>query len=129
MKPHFYKGRIFLVLGLSALMAACAGPGPRPEGEMQSARSAIEAAEADNAREYEPVMLKRAQNKLAEAEELLEDRKNREAKRKLDEAKVDAELASARTETAQARVAVEELNRNIEAMRERINGEQAGGQQ
>jgi tRNA G46 methylase TrmB len=124
MKPHLNKGRVFLVLGLSGLLAACAGPGPRPEGEMQTAQQAIERAQANDARQHEPVLLNQAQNKVADAQELIKEEEYREARRTLEQAAVDAELAMARTETEQARIAVEQLNQSIEALRKQLDERQ-----
>lgn len=124
MKPHLNKGRVFLVLGLSGILAACAGPGPRPEGEMQSAQNAIQSAQSNNAREYEPILLNDAQNKVSDAELLIEEREYHEARRLLEQAAVDAELASARAETGRAKAAAEEINRSIEQLRQQINSEQ-----
>lgn len=124
MKPHLNKGRVFLVLGLSGMLAACAGPGPRPEGEMQNAQQVIQRAQASEARQYEPVLLNQAQNKLADAEELIEEKEHREARRLLEEAAVDAELAMERAETKQVREAAEQLNQSIEALRQQLNQQQ-----
>ena len=129
MRPHFNKGRVFLVLGLSAVLTACAGPGPRPEGEMQNARTVIQRAEANDARQHEPVLLNQAQTKVADAQELIDDEEYDEARRVLEEAAVDAELALARTETEQARIAAEELNKSIEALRNQLNRQQPSQQQ
>lgn len=124
MNPHVNKGRVFLVLGLSGILAACAGPGPKPDGELQNAESAIERAQASGAREHEPALLNRAQGKVADAEELMEAEEYEEARRVLEQAAVDAELATARTETQQARDAAEELNESIEALRRQLDDRQ-----
>jgi len=108
-------------LGCTVVLAGCAGPGPRPDSELLSAASAIEQAEASQARQYEPVLLNQAQNKIADARELLDREEHDRARRLLHQAEVDAQLAGARSETAKARQAVDEINRNIESLRTQMN--------
>ncbi|SFL90302.1 DUF4398 domain-containing protein [Marinobacter zhejiangensis] len=104
-------------LGLAAMLAGCASQGPRPDSELMSASSAVEQAEASLARQYEPVLLNEAQNKIADARELIDREENDQARALLKQAEVDAQLAAARSETAKARQAVEEINKNIEQLR------------
>ena len=124
MNPLVHKVRVCLVLGLTGVLAACANPAPRPDGEMQVAQSAIQTAQSNDARQHEPVLLNQAQNKVADAENLIEQEEYREARRVLEQAAVDAELATARTETEQARLAAEQLNESIEALRKQLNERQ-----
>lgn len=124
MKPHQYLGRTALITGLALTIAACAGPGPRPDGKLQTAESSIQQAESSDAREFNPILLNDAQNKVADARELMEQERYREAEVLLDQAAVDAQLAGARSETDKARSAVEQLNENIETLRQRMQAEQ-----
>lgn len=124
MKPHQYLGRTAVVLGLSATIAACAGPGPKPDSELQTAQAAVQRAEASDAREFNPVLLNDARNKIADAEQLMEGEDYREARRLLEQAELDARLAGARSETDKAEQAVEEVNDSIDKLRQRLNSEQ-----
>ncbi|MEX0605698.1 MAG: DUF4398 domain-containing protein [Marinobacter sp.] len=124
MKPHQYLGRTVVIFGLAATLAACAGPGPKPDSELQTAESAIQQAEASDAREFNPIILNDAQNKVADARELIEQEKYPEAERLLEQAEVDAQLAGARSETDKARDAVQQLNKNIETLRQQMQAEQ-----
>lgn len=124
MKPHQYLGRTAVILGLAMTIAACAGPGPRPDGKLQSAESAIQRAEASDAREFNPIMLNDAQNKVADARDLIEQERYSEAEQLLERAEVDARLAGARSETSKAKDAVEQLNQNIETLRQQMQAEQ-----
>lgn len=107
--------------GLALVLGGCAGPGERPSADLQSADSALQQAVAADAREYQPVLLNDAQNKVADAKNLIDKEQFRKAERLLEQATVDAQLAGARSETAKARQAVEEINRNIEEQRQRLN--------
>ncbi|WP_404365517.1 DUF4398 domain-containing protein [Marinobacter sp.] len=112
------------IIGIAVAVGGCASPGERPSGKLQTAESAIQQAVASDAREFEPVLLNQAQNKVADAEELIETEEYQKAARLLEQAAVDAQLAAARSDTAKARRAVEEINRNIEALRQRVEESQ-----
>jgi hypothetical protein len=112
------------ILGIAAIVSGCASSVERPAGELQAAESAIQQAVSSDARDFEPVLLNQAQNKVADAEELIEQEQYLEAGRLLEQAAVDAQLAGARSNTAKAQQAVEEINGNIEALRQRIEDRQ-----
>ncbi|SHK02184.1 protein of unknown function [Marinobacter antarcticus] len=112
------------ITGIALTIGGCASPGEPPDSELQSAESSLQQAVAADAREFEPVLLNNAQNKLADAKNLIEQEKFIAAERLLQQASVDAQLAGARADTAKARLAVEEINRNIESMRKQINQDQ-----
>ncbi|TGN41090.1 DUF4398 domain-containing protein [Marinobacter confluentis] len=112
------------VLGIALLVGGCASSVERPVGKLQTAESSIQQAVSSDAREFEPVLLNRAQNKVADAEGLIDSEKYLEAGRLLEQASVDAQLAGARSETAKAQQAVEEINSNIEALRQRLQQRQ-----
>ena len=118
------SGKVALLAGLALALGGCASPGERPDADLQSAESALQQAVAADARQYEPVLLNDAQHKVADAKGLIEKEEYQNAERLLQQASVDAQLAGARAETAKARQAVEEVNRNIEALGQRINQSQ-----
>ncbi len=124
MKPHQYLGRTAIIFGLAVTIAACAGPGPKPDGKLQAAESAIQQAEASDAREFNPIILNDAQNKVADARDLIAQENYSEAGQLLEQAEVDAQLAGARSETEKAKSAVEQLNQNIETLRRQMQAEQ-----
>ncbi|MCL7944247.1 DUF4398 domain-containing protein [Marinobacter sp. ATCH36] len=112
------------ILGIAVVVGGCASSGERPDGQLRTAESAIQQAVSSDARNFEPVLLNQAQNKVADAEEMIEAEKYREANRLLEQATVDAQLAGARSDTAKAQQAVEEINSNIESLRQRIEDRQ-----
>ncbi|WP_372985918.1 DUF4398 domain-containing protein [Marinobacter sp.] len=120
MKPHNHYARTLILLGLTATLIGCAGPGPRPDSQLQWADTSIQQAEAADAREFEPILLNEAQNKLADARELIDREEYGRAERLLEQAAVDAQLAGARAETEKARRAVAEINSSIENLRKQM---------
>ncbi|PXX90297.1 hypothetical protein DIT71_12415 [Marinobacter vulgaris] len=112
------------ILGIAVVIGGCASSAERPDGDMRTAESAIQQAVSSDARKFEPVLLNQAQNKVADAEELIEQEKYIEAERLLEQASVDAQLAGARSDTAKAKQAVEEINGNIESLRQRMENRQ-----
>lgn len=112
------------VMGAALALGGCASPGEPPESELRSAEASIQQAVSSDAREFEPVLLNQAQNKVADAEELIEQEQYQQAERLLEQASVDAQLAGARSSTAKAEAAVEEINRSIESLRQRIKTNQ-----
>lgn len=124
MKPTTHFIRTGIAGGLIIGLAACAGPGPRPDSQLQDAESSIQQAEATNARKYEPVLLNQARNKVADARELLDKQQYPQARRLLEQASVDAQLAGARSETEKARSAVEEINRTIKSLQAQLQNAQ-----
>ncbi|MEQ9546106.1 MAG: DUF4398 domain-containing protein [Marinobacter sp.] len=124
MNKHNYMLRASGILGIALAVGGCASPGERPDADLQTAEASIQQAVSADAREFEPVLLNQAQNRIADAEELIEREKYVEAERLLEKASVDAQLAGARSETAKAEQAVAEINQNIDALRERIDQRQ-----
>lgn len=112
------------ILGIALAIGGCASSGERPDAELQTAEASIQQAVSADAREFDPVLLNQAQNRVADAEELIEQEKYVEAERLLEKASVDAQLAGARSETAKAQQAVAEINQNIDALREQMEQRQ-----
>lgn len=121
---HRESARLTLVLCLATILAACATQEEAPVQAKTTAESAITSAEAADARQFEPVLLNRARNKVADAQQLIASEEFGEAERLLEQATVDAKLAAARAETAQARKAAEEIDQSIEQLRQRLNAAQ-----
>jgi hypothetical protein len=113
------------IAGIAIAVAGCAGSVEPPTGQKQTAESSIQQAVSADARNFEPVLLNQAQNKLADAEELMDvemtEANYQRASYLLEQASVDAQLAGARADTAKAKQAVNEINRNIESLRQRMN--------
>jgi len=124
MNKHFSKVGTAGLISAALVLGGCASSGERPDGDLRSAEASIQQAVSSDAREFEPVLLNQAQNKVADAEQLIEKEQYREAERLLEQAAVDAQLAGAKSDTAKAEQAVGEINRNIESLRQRIEDRQ-----
>lgn len=125
MKPINHLALPWLLVAMSALSVGCAGPGPKPDSELQAAESSVQQAESADARKFEPVLLNRAQNKVADARELIDREEYRKAERMLEQAAVDAQLAAARSETEKARRAVAEINRSIDELQDQLESNES----
>lgn len=112
--PHIRQAAI--VLGCVTFLAGCAGKVPKPDSQMNAARTAIEQAEAADARQYEPVLLNQATNKIVDARERIDKKEYDKATILLEQAEVDARLAEARSETKKSRDTAEEVTRSIDAL-------------
>ncbi|MCK0165219.1 DUF4398 domain-containing protein [Marinobacter sp. S6332] len=121
-----HKSKLYTagIAGIALTLSGCASPGKPPTAELQSAENSLQQAVAADAREFEPILLNDAQNKVADAKKMIDQEKYTQAERLLEQAEVDAQLAAARADTAKAKQAVEEINRNIESMRKQINQSQ-----
>lgn len=124
MNKHTSKAGTAGVLGAMIVLGGCASSGEPPESELRAAETSVQQAVSSDARDFEPVLLNQAQNKIADAEELIEREKYFDAERLLEQADVDAQLAGARANTAKAKQAVEEINQNIDSLRQRIEDRQ-----
>jgi septal ring factor EnvC (AmiA/AmiB activator) len=119
MKSGFEFRVLLIVLGLSAL-AGCGPAVQPPKGQLALAESAVDNAASAGGYEYAPVELKKAQDKLTEARLDMQKKNNASALRLLEQAEVDAQLASEKTRTAKTQQAVNELEKNIDLLRQEI---------
>ncbi len=100
-------------------MAACSSI-PAPTTDVALSDSAVKDAELAGAREYAPLELRRANEKLANANNAMHEEDYVAAKRWSNEALVDAELAEAKSYSEKSRIALQELRNNIDLMRKEI---------
>ncbi len=87
--------------------------------------SAIKDAELAGAREYAPLELRRASEKMANANNAMLEEDYALAKHWSEEALVDAELAEAKSYSEKSRIALQELRSNIDLMRKEISNAQS----
>lgn len=110
------------LISISALvaLAACGPAIPPPTGQLALTEGAVNKATAAQGYEYAPMELTKAQEKLTQARRDMQNEKNASARRLLEQAEVDARLAEEKAETAKTQLAVEELQQNIDLLREEI---------
>lgn len=102
------------------LLAACTSTPPVPNEELAVARSAVSSAEDAGAREYAALDLRRANQKLKQAEAAREAENYQQALHMAEQAEIDARYAAFRARSERANDAVEELERGIAQLRAEV---------
>jgi len=101
---------------LLLLIVACATTPPDPR-ILDNAHSAIGQAEAAGASEYAPLELRFANERLAAAQQALNNEREDDARRLAEQAELEAQLALARTRAALARAELQQKQRDLEQIR------------
>jgi hypothetical protein len=89
--------------------------------QIGAASSSIRGAEALGARDYAPVELRQAQQKLEAAQQALKAGDNARALRLAEQAKVDADLAEITALSEKSQAAVEQIRQSVETLREEMS--------
>lgn len=111
--------RMVWPLALAAIFALSACGTPRkPIESVSKAEMAVEKADSAKAAEHAPLELEMAREKLARAEEALDDGDHERAQRLADQALVDALLADAKAESVTSRENAQALRSSIETLRQ-----------
>lgn len=109
---------------ITASLSGCAtGPSDQEStaiAEINQARGVLEAAAKEDTRALTPGALKKAQDKLDQAQQLARNKKYQEAAWRAEEASVDAELALELAESQTAQDAAQELIQGIETLRDEM---------
>lgn len=107
-------------LGLLVMLAACASGAERPDQDLARAEAAIGQAEQAGARQYGPMVLDDAREKLAQARAAVAEEEMLVAQRYAEEAALAADLAAAKARTGKSQRAVDQLEKSIAVLREEI---------
>ncbi len=119
--------RCFLAAVLSISLGACATqPADPPTAALDAAQDAISRADHEQAAEYAGEELQQARERLAAANQAVDDGDMVRAERRAVEARLAAELAAARAEVAESREVNEELARSIAAIEEQADLDSGG---
>lgn len=110
------KIRLLAGIALLALVSACATT-PPDRSILDNARNAIEQAESARAEEYAPIELRYAHERLASADEALDNDRPDDARRLSEQAEIEAQLALARTRAAKARAELQNEQEDLEQIR------------
>lgn len=120
-----------LRVGLASLFAVLLAIGsvgcastPRPVAQLAAAEAAVQSAQSDEAGEFAPIAMDRAEEKLRRANDAMGQQNYALAKRLAEEALADAEFAQAATAKAQTEQSVKEMQIGIEMLREEIRRSQ-----
>lgn len=107
------------MLVVLAALGACASS-PEPVADLARAEASIEQAEKSGAREYGPVELDAATDKLASARAAVAEGEMVLAENYAEEAALAGELATAKARTGKADAAVKDMEDSIAVLREEI---------
>jgi septal ring factor EnvC (AmiA/AmiB activator) len=105
------------------ILAACASA-PEPVRDIARAEAGIDQAEQSGARQYGPVELDAARDKLASARAAIAEDEMVLAENYAQEATLAADLAAAKARTGKAQAAVKELEDSIAVLRQEIDRNQ-----
>jgi len=112
------KASALMLLALGGSFACASIPPPREQ--LAQARDKVRSAQTEQAGQYAPLELRKAQDDLDQAERAMREERNIEARRKAELARAEAELALARTQRARNEVAVNELTQTVSALEDEI---------
>lgn len=114
------------VLSLALASVACSSAPERPDQALTRAETSVELAEQNDAREFGPTPLQRAQDQLEQAQTAASDKDYEAALQLAERAELDAELALAQTNHQKAVLALLEIQESIETLRQEITRSQSG---
>lgn len=116
--------RLFILIASTTGLIACASNPPPPSQQILISRTVVNQAETAGAREFAPLELSRAKEKLRQAEEAAKAERNLLARYLAEEAEVDATLASTKARSERARQAQFELEQGLETLRQELDRQQ-----
>ena len=116
MKPLQKTLLISALLVSGSGLVACAGNDDRPDRLMAVTEDRIEQAKHQDADEYAPLALNRAKEYYSEAQMLIEDNKDDEARMVLEKASVEAELAMVTSRAEKTSQAALEIQRDLQLL-------------
>lgn len=117
----------FMALAMSAIVS-CTSTEPPPTAEISSAERAIQDAEQARVTEYALPELQEARSKLKAAQQAVEEENMDKARRLLQQSTIYVELAFAKAELQKAQAVNEEMEKNLNILREEMNRKSGGVQ-
>ncbi|WP_373874027.1 DUF4398 domain-containing protein [Pseudomonas tohonis] len=105
-----------LVAGGTVLIAGCAGNPPTEQFAVTN--TVVKSAVSAGAPQYAPVEMKTAQDKLAQAENLLREERYDEARRIAEQAEWDARVAERKALATKAQKTLEDAQKGVQQIRE-----------
>ena len=129
---QYAKGKLTgaLIVLSATMMIACASTSREPaQQHISNAQLTISQAEQSNARQYAPLDLRLANEKLADARDAFNNENYEKANNLAEEALVNAKLAASKSDTAKTRETVQNLQSSIAQLRQQIQVNQNQQQQ
>ncbi|WP_337961730.1 DUF4398 domain-containing protein [Pseudomonas sp. Gutcm_11s] len=105
-----------LALGSGLVLAGCAGNPPTEQ--LASANAVMKSAEAAGGPEFAPADMKSAQDKMSQAQLLIQDQQYDQARRLIEQAEADARVAERRALASKAQRGVEDAQQGVQQIRE-----------
>ncbi|CAN7664557.1 DUF4398 domain-containing protein [Pseudomonas solani] len=105
-----------LVAGGSALLVGCAGNPPTEQFAVTN--TVVKSAVSAGGPQYAPVEMKNAQDKLAQAENLLREERYDEARRIAEQAEWDARVAERKALATKAQKTLDDAQKGVQQIRE-----------
>ncbi|HEX4938432.1 MAG TPA: DUF4398 domain-containing protein [Candidatus Kapabacteria bacterium] len=105
-----------IVIPVLAAVAGCNTMEP-PEAELVQAKTQVQSADSAEGEQYAALSMKRAQEKIEQAEKAMEEKEYLKAQRLAQQAAADARLAEATAQTEKMKQALEEVNKNLDALK------------
>ncbi len=105
-----------LALGSGLVLAGCAGNPPTEQ--LASANAVIRSAEVAGGPEYAPADMKAAQDKMSQAQLLIQDQEYEQARRLIEQAEADARVAERRALAGKAQRSLEDAQQGVQQIRE-----------
>lgn len=117
-KPTFFPLRSGIVVLIPILGACASSNTPPPTAQISQAELAVESAAQAQATEYAPLELRKAQENMREARQLIDKEEFEQAERFAEKAIVEAQLAQAKAEAQVALNALDEVRNNINTLQQ-----------
>ncbi|MBD9485055.1 DUF4398 domain-containing protein [Pseudomonas sp. PDM14] len=105
-----------LAVSGSVLLAGCAGTPPTEQFAVTN--TVVKSAVSAGGPEYAPVEMKSAQDKLRQAETLLEDHEYEQARRLAEQAEWDARVAERKAHALKAQKTLQDAQQGVQQIRE-----------
>ena len=109
-----------LIAGMTALLVSCASAPEAPVGQIQAAEQAIAAAERITASDYALPELLEARADLVSARTAVQREDMVAARRYAELSQAGAELASARAGEGKARTVIDDMQKNIDVLKQEM---------
>lgn len=113
---------VFMLLIIALLPSGCAKENKKLSAmQIETTSATVKQAEEAGARDFAPIELRLAEQKLEKARLALKNKKYDRALRLSQQSEVDAGLAEAKSRTAKAEKAVDELQQSIHTIQSEID--------